>query len=107
VTRVMTQNPTVTPILRRETPAEPAASPPPMTPEMMMLLKEIGMPSAIAACAMRKPGTRAAIDRRAPSWAYSRDVAWSSRGAPIQAPARIPAAPTASNTMPGSPSSTP
>ena len=78
-----------------------------MTPEIMMLLNEIGIPSPIASWAMMNPGTSAAIDRRAPSCAYSREVAWSSFGAPIHAPARMPAAPSESSTMPGRPSSTP
>jgi hypothetical protein len=76
-----------------------------MTPEMMMLLNEIGIPSAMATWAMTNPGTSAAIDRLIPSWAYSRDVAWRSLGAPIHAPLRMPTAPRTSNTMPGRPSS--
>lgn len=104
---MIAQKRSVTPIFRRETPAEPPASPPPMTPEMMMLLKDIGIPSPMASCAMMNPGTSAAIDRRAPSCAYSREVAYSSFGAPIHAPMRMPAAPSESSTIPGSPSSTP
>lgn len=78
---MISQNARVTPIFRRETPAEPPASPPPMTPEMMILLNEIGIPSAMASYAMMNPGTSAAMERLTPSCAYSREVAWSSFGA--------------------------
>ena len=66
VTSVMSQNARVTPIFRLETPAEPPASPPPITPEMMMLLNEMGIASAIASWAIMNPGTSAAIDRLTP-----------------------------------------
>ena len=48
----------------------------PITLEMMMLLNEIGIPSAIAARAIRNPGTSAAIDRWTSSCEYSRETAW-------------------------------